>query len=468
MTGSISKKSLKDKTVKQTEQSASERPRQPVASGPEADLSALQDAAGNQAVSELVQSNTQDTLSGQKAISAAIDVPIRSQGQPLEPSIRIAHSFSLIPVHAGGHSSIQPKLKVNTPEDRYEQEADRVAKQVMSFTQPSQSDQLDVVSNDTESVQGSVSNNSSGGQALTSETRQFFESRFGHNSTNVRVHADRPANESALTLQSRAYTVGNDIVFAPGEYRPQTREGRQLLAHELAHVVQQSCAPHHTRPRTLTLSLSRVPSSQVQRKLIATGDAAGFAALANSIVAVQYEIRVSASGEVYIHTTNIQGPPTRDAQELLSTLRTAISDPKTTTIEFIRGSRSARASDRSVIVGNYSLSRVDLDDVEAFGLTTSHSRQGDNAAVQLVHEITEQYRKQVHGEGFQVAHRAGYAAQERVLGATLVNETPMTQIGGGLGEVTTTYRYPDGREVDVITRINFRTGQIVNVRRVIR
>jgi hypothetical protein len=440
MTGSISKKSLKDKTVKQTEQSASERPRQPVASGPEADLSALQDAAGNQAVSELVQSNTQDTLSGQKAISAAIDVPIRSQGQPLEPSIRIAHSFSLIPVHAGGHSSIQPKLKVNTPEDRYEQEADRVAEQVMSFTQPSQSDQLDVVSNDTESVQGSVSNNSSGGQALTSETRQFFESRFGHNSTNVRVHADRPANESALTLQSRAYTVGNDIVFAPGEYRP----------------------------RTLTLSLSRVPSSQVQRKLIATGDAAGFAALANSIVAVQYEIRVSASGEVYIHTTNIQGPPTRDAQELLSTLRTAISDPKTTTIEFIRGSRSARASDRSVIVGNYSLSRVDLDDVEAFGLTTSHSRQGDNAAVQLVHEITEQYRKQVHGEGFQVAHRAGYAAQERVLGATLVNETPMTQIGGGLGEVTTTYRYPDGREVDVITRINFRTGQIVNVRRVIR
>jgi hypothetical protein len=102
-------------------------------------------------------------------------------------------------------------------------------------------------------------------------------------------------------------------------------------------------------------------------------------------------------------------------------------------------------------------------------LTSSYSREGDNAAVQLVHEITEQYRKQVHGEGFPTAHRAGYAAQERLLGATLVNETPMTPLAGGdLGEVTTTYRYPDGREVDVITQMNFRTGQIVNVKRVIR
>jgi hypothetical protein len=123
-----------------------------------------------------------------------------------------------------------------------------------------------------------------------------------------------------------------------------------------------------------------------------------------------------------------------------------------------------------VIVGSYGQSSVDLDDVEAFGMESSHSRMGDNAAVQLVHEITEQYRKQVPGEGFDVAHRAGYAAQERVLGAQLVRETPMTPIPGSSsrGEVTTTYRYPDGREVDVMTRMDFSTGQILSVRRVVR
>ena len=132
------------------------------------------------------------------------------------------------------------------------------------------------------------------------------------------------------------------------------------------------------------------------------------------------------------------------------------------------GSTSRRASDKNVIVGNYALSRVDLDDVESFGFTSSHSRMGDNAAVQLVHEITEQYRKQIHGEAFGVAHKAGYAAQERLLGAKLVHETPMTPVGGTLGEVTTTYRYPDGRIVDVTTRMDFATGQIVSVKRKVR
>ena len=178
---------------------------------------------------------------------------------------------------------------------------------------------------------------------------------------------------------------------------------------------------------------------------------------------------MSASGELSIRATDVQGPPTRDAQELLNTLRTAINDANTTSIEFIRGSQPTRASDQSVAVGHYALSTVDLDDVEAFGSTSSHSREGDNTAVQLIHEITEQYRKQAHGENEPTAHRAGYAAQERALGATLLRETPMTPIPGtNLLEVTTTYRYPDGREVDVIVRINTRTGQFASVNRVIR
>jgi hypothetical protein len=214
--------------------------------------------------------------------------------------------------------------------------------------------------------------------------------------------------------------------------------------------------------------MSRAPATHAQRKFIATGKTADFSRLVNAILGVQNEIQIDAKGVVSIHATNIQGPPTRDASELLSTLRTVINDAKSTTIEFIRGAASTRASDTNVIVGNYQLARVDLDDVEMFGMESSHSRKGDNAAVQVIHELTEQYRKQVHGEAFPTAHQAGYAAQERLLGAKMVKETPMTPTGGDEGEVTTTYRYPDGREVDVIARMNFKTGQIVSVNRVER
>ena len=352
--------------------------------------------------------------------------------------------------------------------DRYEQEADRAADEVMSGGHAERTAEHGAAERYIAHAGDSTSARSTGGQALPADTREFFERRFGHDFADVRIHADRSADHSAQSVGARAYTAGKDIAFASGDYQPWTRQGRHLLAHELAHVVQQSRTRGHTHAGSLAASLSPAPAGTAQRKLVATGDTAGFAALANSIIAVQFEIRVSRAGEVTIHSTNVQGPPTRDAQELLNTLRIAINDRQTTTIDFIRGASSARASDRNVIVGNYALARVDLDDVEQFGMTSSHSREGDNAAVQLVHEITEQYRKQVHGEGFQTAHQAGYRAQERVLGATLVNETPMTRIGGDLGEVTTTYRYPDGRIVDVITRMNFRTGQIESVRRVIR
>lgn len=78
-----------------------------------------------------------------------------------------------------------------------------------------------------------------GGQPLDSGTRSFMESRFGHEFGKVRIHADAGAAASARALHAHAYTVGSDIVFATGEYAPQTVKGKRLLAHELAHVVQQ-------------------------------------------------------------------------------------------------------------------------------------------------------------------------------------------------------------------------------------
>jgi hypothetical protein len=81
-----------------------------------------------------------------------------------------------------------------------------------------------------------------GGQPLPQSVRAFFEPRFGHDFSQVRIHADARAADSARVVNARAYTVGRDVVFGAGQYVPETASGQRLLAHELAHVVQQEGA----------------------------------------------------------------------------------------------------------------------------------------------------------------------------------------------------------------------------------
>jgi hypothetical protein len=81
------------------------------------------------------------------------------------------------------------------------------------------------------------------GRPLDPAARTFMEPRFGHDFSSVRLHTDDRAARSAREVNALAYTVGDDIAFAPGHYAPDTRAGRRLLAHELAHVVQQRRAP---------------------------------------------------------------------------------------------------------------------------------------------------------------------------------------------------------------------------------
>jgi hypothetical protein len=77
------------------------------------------------------------------------------------------------------------------------------------------------------------------GESLPGEVRSYFEPRFGWDFSKVRIHADSDAARGAQAIEARAYTLGRDIVFGAGEYTPATHEGRRLIAHELAHVVQQ-------------------------------------------------------------------------------------------------------------------------------------------------------------------------------------------------------------------------------------
>jgi Domain of unknown function (DUF4157) len=78
------------------------------------------------------------------------------------------------------------------------------------------------------------------GRPLDAGSRAFFEPRFSHDLSGVRVHDDAEAAESARAVQARAYAVGNHIVFAAGQHAPGTASGNRLLAHELTHVLQQT------------------------------------------------------------------------------------------------------------------------------------------------------------------------------------------------------------------------------------
>ena len=109
----------------------------------------------------------------------------------------------------------------------------------------------------------------SAGQPLDSETRAFFEPRFGRDFSAVRVHTNDEAARSAQAVGALAYTVGRDVVFGQGQYAPSTTSGRHLLAHEFAHTIQQS--------RGLTSqSQLRVddPSSAAEQEATETADAA--------------------------------------------------------------------------------------------------------------------------------------------------------------------------------------------------
>lgn len=184
---------------------------------------------------------------------------------------------------------IQPKLKISQPGDTYEQEADRVAEQVMRMSDPLESvinpgeitndEKIDrkcaacemkeeeennklqisrkLSTTDTSSLEanGETANEIdnirfNGGSLLDTNTREFMESRFGYNFSKVRIHADRMTARSAENVSALAYTIGNDIVFGIGQYQPNTLEGRRLLAHELTHVVQQDTM-------TSTMSIQR-------------------------------------------------------------------------------------------------------------------------------------------------------------------------------------------------------------------
>lgn len=118
------------------------------------------------------------------------------------------------------------------------------------------------------SLETAISPASGSGSPLSKETREFFEQRFGHDFSQVRVHTDSAAASSAKSLNAAAFTRGQDIFFRGGYYQPATDDGRRLLAHELTHTIQQSAgrpslgyaapAVSSISPRTQRLGLDTI------------------------------------------------------------------------------------------------------------------------------------------------------------------------------------------------------------------
>lgn len=88
-------------------------------------------------------------------------------------------------------------------------------------------------------VEAAIGAAQGGGRALDSSVSDHVGSALGDSLSDVRIHADGAAAALARSVSARAFTVGTDIFFGPGEYRPGTPAGRELLTHELVHVVQQ-------------------------------------------------------------------------------------------------------------------------------------------------------------------------------------------------------------------------------------
>ncbi|HET7502033.1 MAG TPA: DUF4157 domain-containing protein [Kofleriaceae bacterium] len=231
------------------------------------------------------------------------------QGAALQPSRRV-----------------QAKLRVGAPDDAFEQEADRVATEVLQAPASTVTVQRKCAACDDEerdgilqrmlrtppspdgaspTIERAIARSAGGGVALPGAIRRAMEPRFGHDFGRVRIHAD---SALAPRLQARAFTVGSDIFFAPGELQLHTRSGQHLLGHELTHTIQQGAVPALSGGRA---DAARTPAS-----------------LGRSPLAIQREVgesEVASASQVLARIAVRSGVADSHAQAIVRILR-ALND----------------------------------------------------------------------------------------------------------------------------------------------
>ena len=230
--------------------------------------------------------DARSTLHSQRAIEnqatrRALQADAEAPGAELTGTAthRLGHNFGEIPVHAPTAKAIQTKPVIDGPGDGSEQEADRVSEQIVRTPEPrvqrkcarggahGSEGECEACGKKHQSLQR-VSVDAAGPVAggfappvvddvlrsparpLAPQTRALMEAHFGHDFSQVRIHADTGASHAADAVQAQAFTYGSDIVFGSGKFAPSTQAGLRLLAHELTHVVQQGAAPPKAATRS--------------------------------------------------------------------------------------------------------------------------------------------------------------------------------------------------------------------------
>lgn len=268
--------------------------------------------------------------------------PASLQTKPAQPFFTKAGGGNFF---APAPFSVQTKLAVNKPGDKYEVEADQMAAKVMRMSgsgrqkrekelesqpvkrlQRKESASIQLEERPVqrqgdghtpladEQTAATIRSKTAVGQPLPGETRSFMEPRFGNDFSNVRVHQDQGAAQLNSQLNARAFTYRNHIFFGEGQYQPQSPQGKQLLAHELTHVVQQGASkglngnseygsPQNTG--TLQTKPSETGSAVIQRGLL-DEVREGASAVAGAISGIVNSVRQAIGGGIAAATTWIR------------------------------------------------------------------------------------------------------------------------------------------------------------------
>src|ERR1700731_701346 len=162
---------------------------------------------------------------------------------------------------------------------------------------------------------------SGGGAPLDKDTRGFMESRLGADFSDVRVHTDAKASDSARSVQAYAYTVGSDVVFQSGKYEPESDSGKRMLAHELTHVVQQRSGPVAGTPAAGGIQISH-PSDRFEQAAESSADRVMSSAPATaqaSVAAAPASVQREGEAEEEVQGTFVQREGEEEEEEVQGT-----------------------------------------------------------------------------------------------------------------------------------------------------
>ncbi|MGW5239305.1 eCIS core domain-containing protein [Monashia sp. NPDC004114] len=328
---------------------------------------------------------------------------LSSAGQPLDAATRVLMEPKLgqhhIGIHPSGHHIARYGMRASRSTDPDEREADHISEQISP-------------------AHGAGAPADSG-----PDLGQGPEPRATHDFSKVRVHADTTAAYAARALDAAAFTVGEHIVFGANQYDPSTIAGRSLLAHELAHTVQQRGVERPIAQRRLIATGSQADvDSFIDLVAPAIGQDLKRDPLTNEIQAIASRVVPATSPALEGILTTIMNDRVQDAEVNFGTHQVGVSVGAFPTPSDLTGSR---------------VQRIDMDDVLAI-----EGGAPGNGIAKLAHEISENYHAHaaVPAPGvdlFTDAHEAGLQAESSVAESLVGPGRRVAAAGLTVGDVET-------------------------------